>query len=193
MPKKKSTPEKKKLIDKLTSKQQEFFWKYIEVHRNATKAYKILHPNATNNTCMTNSSKILRNAQFKAALQEYLDEIWKQKESKISDLFDKLLIMAGADIDDYLDEEGNIDIAKFKEIGTYPIVQYEKTTKTTKNGDIDEKPVIKIESRMAAINLLSKMLGMVKGDDETKTIEIVIKPAEEKDEDEDILEIKPVK
>lgn len=158
--KKKMAKKKKSKIDSLTAKNKEFLLNYILLGRNGTKAYKKTFPKSQYDTCRTNGSKLLAKANVSEALEEYLEEIFLDKEKQIRNIFDKLVAVAGADISDFIDEHGNIKVSEFNNLNTYFVAQYDKTVSDTKEGQ-NVKQSIKMLDKLKAISDLVKILGMI--------------------------------
>jgi phage terminase small subunit len=178
--KKKKVEAQKKKIDLLNPKHKEFLLNYFELGMNGRKAYLKTYPGVKNESAEVNASKLLSSAKVKEARQEILDEQWASKEQVIPDLFNKLFLMAGSDISDYIDEFGHVKVDKFKEINTYPIAQYDQTITDTKDGQ-NVKQSIKLMDKQKSIDTLAKILGMIQEKVEhSGTIEI--KPAERPEE-----------
>ena len=156
----KSIMKKERKIDKLNPKIREFIYNYIELGFNATKAYLKTYKNKSYSTAKINSHRLLLKANIKEALQELLDEHWNVKENNISETFKRWQILASADISDYLDDQGNIKVEEFKELNTYPIAQFDKNITDTANGQ-NIKQSIKLLDKQKALEMISKILGMI--------------------------------
>ena len=69
-------------MENLTPKQRAFCNEYL-IDMNATRAYKAAYPNVkSENTAMSNGSKLLRNAKVKAFIANHLQQI---EDKKIAD------------------------------------------------------------------------------------------------------------
>ena len=165
----------KTAFDKLSVKHKEFVIAYLKT-LNATKSYMKAYPNSKYNSAGVNGHKLLENAKIKVALKEHYDALWESKEDLIGETFNKLLNMTNFDISDYIDEQGNIDLALLKSDNSFPITEIKKVTRETKFG-IDVVESIKTVDKLKAISELTRLLGMIQEKVEhTGTIEII--PAE---------------
>jgi len=185
-PKKKSKPKTKKkkperAIDKLSPKHKEFLLNYFELGMNGRKAYLKTYPKTKMETADVMACRLLKNVKVNEARQEYLEDQWNEKEKAISNLFNKLITIAGADISDYIDEYGNISVEKFQELNTYPVAAYDQSISDTAAGR-NIRQSIKLMDKQKSIDTLSKILGMIQDKIEhSGTIEI--KPAERPEEE----------
>jgi len=135
---------------------------------NATRAYKTLHPNATQRTAEVEGSKYLRKPEVKAYLDQRLKE---RKESLVLD--QKYVVDKAVDIleSDYLgtfqyltkDEIDQLD-PRIRKLVT--AVKLTKTNKSFRGGDFEESEVyeLKFMSKDAAHTLLAKFSGTYEKD-----------------------------
>ena len=149
----------KNKIDLLKPVEREFVLNFLLL-KNGTKAYMQAYPKAKYDTARTNSSKLLAKTNIKDAIQEYYDASWKEKEKQISKLFDDLLNVVNADVADYIDENGEIDVKKIKSLNTFPLVEYNRTVSDTAQGQ-NVKTSVKLLDKLKAISELTKILQMI--------------------------------
>jgi alkyl hydroperoxide reductase subunit AhpC len=179
--KKKSKEEKVvRKIDLLPEKHKEFLLNYFLLGMNGRKAYMKTYQKTNAASAEVLASKLLSNIKVSEAKQEYLQEQWKKKEQAISNLYDKLIRTASADISDYIDESGDVKVSEFNDMDTYPIAHYEQAISDTAYGR-NIKRVIKLKDSQKAIDTLGKVLGMIK-EPEPVAVEITIRPAEKPEE-----------
>ena len=150
----------KRKIDLLSKKEKEFLLNYIELGKNGTKAYLKTYPTSNRNTAAVQASKLLRKHNVSEALQEYLNDIWEQKEEQISQLFDNLLGVANYDISQLIDEHGDVRVDEFDKINTFIIQQYDKSESESEKR-YSKKVSIKLMDKLKATEMLVKILGMI--------------------------------
>ena len=94
-----------KMKTKLTDRQQRFVEEYVANGGNGTRAYRLVYPNATLQSAMTLSSKLLRDVK----VQECVREARKKFRMRVTPTYKKLLHeygkLAFSDISEVLDFE----------------------------------------------------------------------------------------
>jgi phage terminase small subunit len=154
------TKEKEKTaFEQLSIKHKDFFKNYLEC-LNATKAYMKAYPTAKYETAMVNGSNLLRHAKIQAALKEYYDQLWADKEDLIGKVFNKLLNVVDFDISDYVDKDGNIDLEKITRENSFPISEISRREQVSKYGTSVHESIKTID-KLKAIQELTKILGMI--------------------------------
>ena len=117
-------------------------------------------PKTNYGTAAVMANRLLKKAKISDAIQEYYDASWKEKEKQISKLFDDLLNVVNADVADYIDENGEIDVKKIKSLNTFPLVEYNRTVSDTAQGQ-NVKTSVKLLDKLKAISELTKILQMI--------------------------------
>lgn len=171
----------KRKIDELSEKHRNFATSYIQL-QNATKAYLQTYPHVKYNTAMVEGCKLLRKPNIKEAIQEYLDEKFKEKETEISNIFNKLVSISNSDIADFIDDDGDLKFKDFKEINTYVVSEYSKIETESENST-NTKQTIKMLDKQKALSELIKILGMITEKTEVSGTIVVapaVRPQEEK-------------
>jgi phage terminase small subunit len=167
---------KKAPTKKENPRHKTFVLEYIKNGGNATKAYMIAFNTNKCTVAAVEGSKLLRKPNISDVIQAYYEKTWAEKEKKISEMFDKLLNVVGADISDYIDKNGDVKVEAFEQMNTYPIAEYTQSISDTAQGQ-NIKRTIKLKDSLKAISELTKILGMIQDKVEhSGTIEII--PAE---------------
>jgi phage terminase small subunit len=182
--KKVSDKKAKSAYDKLSEKHKQFFLEYI-ASRNAVKSYMKTYSSSNYNAAGVNGHKLLKNTKIKAALKEYYDNLWENKEDQIAPLFDKLLKMANADIAEVVNyKDGKLKIKDFKDIKDTSIIKkISQNISQTKYGTNVHNSIEIIDPQKAQSDL-ERVLGMIKDKMEFDgTIEVV--PASRPEDEND--------
>jgi phage terminase small subunit len=149
----------KKKIDNLKPADREFVLNYLLL-KNGTKAYMQAFPKVKIESARVLASRLLAKVNISEAIQECYEETWKDKQKQISKLFDDLLTIVNADVADYIDEDGEIDVSKIKKLNTFCLAEYNKITSDTANGQ-NVKITVKLLDKLKAISELTKILNMI--------------------------------
>lgn len=112
-------------FDSLNTRQKNFVLNYME-SRVATTAYLDAYATSKNpiesETAAAASSRLLRNVNIKAAIQEKFNEIWNKKEDRVGAIFDEMAALGFSDINNMLKfTDGNLSIRNFDDIDTRAI------------------------------------------------------------------------
>jgi len=170
------------IFDSLSLKHQEFVQALIDCKGNQYKAYMTVYPNVSNATARTNAWRLLANADIKAALRERHKAYWEEKDEVISksETYRMINYVGRATIADVVDlGNGSLEVKDFKDIppeALEAIQSIEKIVTETKFGT-NERLIVKMHSKIAALELRAKMLGILDPTTEDKPKEIVIKKA----------------
>ena len=165
MPKKKSTPEKKKtkkkLIDLLPDKEKSIVLEYVSNGFNQTQAYKKYSPKTDIVTCRTLAARVFTKVGVKEALNEYFKDLWERKEEEIGKTFLKLLSFVHADISDVADfKDGELIIKDFDKAKTGIIRELSQAKTLGKYGE-SVKNSIKIVDQTKSMSDLIRVLNMI--------------------------------
>src|ERR1041384_6296595 len=97
-------------LSKLSEQHQRFVLAYVD-NLNAAKSYQLVYQDAQYSTARTNSSKLLADTNIKEAVAEQFKLRTMTKEEVLS----RIENIAKVDIQQYIKDGGDIDIAKIKE------------------------------------------------------------------------------
>ena len=149
---------------------QKIFCEEYLIDLNATRAYKVVHPNVKDETARVNACKLLTNAN----VQEYIQELVKEREERTKVTQDmvvqELAKIAFFNIKDIYDEKGKLKQVNdmndntTKAISSIKVKQNSKTT--TKDMPIEHIPEqmieVKTNDKVKALELLGRHLGIFK-------------------------------
>lgn len=131
------------------------------------KAYKAAYPDTSDEVCRTSSSRLFADANFRAHLQERLNEVHMSADEALKLTAD----IARGDITEFLTPYGNLDIDLLKKSGKGRLVKKIKQKTVTKIGKTDkdeDTEVLETEIELypadVAQERILKMLGKMKGD-----------------------------
>ena len=172
--------------DLLDPKDRLFVTAYIKNSGNGTRAYLTVNPHVAKSTATVEASRLLRNPNISAAIEEETKRHWKNRESEIEKeyTFQKVKNIAESDIADVVDiVNGNLIVRDLADIpaeirGCIQSIKAVKTSKETKYG-MDEAQMfeVKLYDKLRAIELMAKIQKMIDAKTEPGPIEIVVKPA----------------
>lgn len=128
---------------KLTSKQKVFVEEYLKCWNTAEASRRAGY---SERTARTNGSRLLTNADIKA----YIEERLKEKILSSDEVLVRLSDQARVDITNFINEEGELDLAKAKRLGVTHLIQEIKVNK--RSGDKS----IKLYSAQSALQLTGK-------------------------------------
>ena len=145
------------VVTTLTPKQQKFRDFYL-IHLNATEAARLAkysHPNKR-------GPELLKNAQIAAAIEESL----KVLAMSAGEVLARLTEHARSDIGEFLDIDGNLDLARMKASGMTRLVKKLNTSKASgtspKGGDWERETVtLELHDAQAALNTLARYHGLL--------------------------------
>ena len=150
----------KKAFDLLKAKEKDFFLYYLELGRNATKAYMKVFPNCKYESAAVEASKFLKKPNVKAALKEHYDALWEKRNDVIGKMFENLLEIGNSDIADVVDyKNGSMIIKEFEKVNTSLIKSISQTTTDTKEG-VRTVEKVEMHDKLSAIKEIDKILGL---------------------------------
>lgn len=146
------------MTTELTDKQQAFIVAYLKSF-NATKAAK--EAGYSEKTAYAIGHNLLKQVEIKAALRAR----YEQSAMDAHELLHHLAEIARGNIDDVIDDKGNLDLARARELGKSPLIKSvrSKTTLfTDKGGDGSEtfESEVGMYDRMKALELIGKHLAL---------------------------------
>lgn len=168
-------------FDKLRPKHKLFVLAYIEYNFHGTKAYQKVY-SSTEKTAGVNAAKLLENTIIKQAVEEKAKDIYTNMQSDIekSKTYRMLQAIGKVNIKDIVDWDSKTfyvkDLKDIPEDVLYAVQSVENVERETKNG-IDRQIKVTLVSKIKALELLSKIQGLIDSKDDTQQIEIVVKPA----------------
>ena len=145
------------VVTTLTPKQQKFKDYYL-IHLNATEAARLAnyaHPNKR-------GPELLKNPQIADAIEGAL----RESAMTAGEVLARLAEHARADIGDFLDAQGNLDLGQMKDSGMTRLVKKLNTSKASgtspKGGDWERETVtLELHDAQAALNTLARYHGLL--------------------------------
>lgn len=167
------TPDiKPSAFDSLNTRQKNFVLNYMESRVATTAyldAYQTVKKPIENDIAAAASSRLLRNVNIKAAIQEKFTEIWNKKEERVGAIFDEIAALGFSDIKNILDfTDGNLTVKDFNDIDTRAIkkikirrVKEESVVNDSKSVETD---IIELElhDKKGSLSELSDILKLKK-------------------------------
>jgi hypothetical protein len=169
-------------LDKLSPLHRAFCYAYVENGGNGTRAYMLVYPKCSYNAASVRAYDLLRTDKIIAGIKQIYSKIWKDRETDIEKgkTYNQIHALALADISEVIDlKGGTLSVKTLDDIPEHArkaIQSIEYIRKNTKDG-VDENIKVKMYSKLEALKVRAQIQNMMKTEDETKTIEIVIKPA----------------
>ncbi len=127
---------------KLTSKQKVFVEEYLKCWNTAEASRRAGY---SKRTARTNGSRLLTNADIKA----YIEERLKEKILSSNEVLVRLSDQARVDMADFVNEDGEFDLAKAKKLGVTHLIQEVKASKWGHKS-------VKLYSAQSALQLTGK-------------------------------------
>ncbi|MHA1342355.1 MAG: terminase small subunit [Promethearchaeota archaeon] len=191
--KKKEKKEKKEkkltAFERLSDKHKLFVKNYIKNNGNQTRAYMDSYPKAKYATARSKGCELVTKDNVKAAIDEEYAKIWKEKDSEIEKgkTYELIKSLGNSDITDIIDlENGTLTVKDISEIPSEArqwIQSLKYTEKSTETG-LDRNIEVKLEPKLKALEMRARVQKMVDPKDDTRQIEVIIKPAIRPDEKE---------
>ena len=151
----------------LTERQERFCIEYL-IDFNATDAYLRAGYRCSRKTATQNASKLLVNVGIQERLSKVKKPALEKAEVTLERTLQELAYVAFSRVDHSLEfDEHGVKFRRSKELSENVIAAIESvssstTLRTGKDGETTEtvKPTMKLHSKMAALNLLSKYFGI---------------------------------
>jgi len=120
--------EKESKLAQLTQKHQNFCILYV-AYWNGRKAYSEVYPGVTDNTARVLASKLL----MTPAMKEAVAEVARTKVMGKDEVLARINALAEINIEDFINDKGDIDIARLKKIGAGYMIKSVSDTKFGKH------------------------------------------------------------
>lgn len=121
-------------LSKLIPEHQHFVILYVE-YWNGRKAYQEVYPTCTEESARTNASRLLTNANVKEAVAE----VSKTKLMPKEEILSRINSMAQINVQDYINDLGELDIPKIKEAGLGYMIKSISDTKFGKRIELHDQ------------------------------------------------------
>lgn len=154
-------------MSELNPKQQLFIEYYIQ-SLNASEAYRKAY-DCDDSTARVNGSKLLTNTDIRSQVNKAIRKKMADEEDEFRSIWEKeVKDLTIARISDYLDEDGDIDLNKIKEIRPGAIcelkvdVEYQKGKEKDRSDDrIIHHKTLKLHPKTKALELAGKYLALI--------------------------------
>lgn len=174
----------KPAFDKLSDKHKLFVSHYCgDCLYNATRAYQKTYPTAKYESAIAKASELLTKVNIKEAIEEISKEQFANIQSDIekNETYQKIKSLSQMSIDEVVDLAGRTLVVKsLEEIpqhARYAIRSIKYDRKESDSG-LNENIHVTFEDKLKALELLSKIQGLMDKDENKQVIEIVVAPAE---------------
>lgn len=179
---------KKQTMSTAEARHMAFVDNYFICGMNATEAYRRTYPKCKKDeSAWASASQLLREPKVRAAIDERMRELQMTADEAVSRLSD----MARGDIRDLLDEEGNLDWEKARQLGVTKLIKKLKVTTTVSGNEESERETtiqdVELHDPQAAIDKILKVHGRYRNivELDSKVIKVVIGNDDDDDADEE--------
>jgi phage terminase small subunit len=169
-------------FDKLSDKHKLFVLAYCgECLFNATRAYQKAY-DVQYQSAVVNGSKLLTNANVKKAIEEVSAQQFAEMrtDKAKNETYQKIKALSQISIEEVCDLAGRTLIVKsLDEIPAHAryCIRSIKYDRKETEGNINENIHVTFEDKLKALELLSKVQGLLEKEDNTQKLEIIVKPA----------------
>lgn len=180
--KKPAVPKVKTALDILKPEHRLFVLEYVANCGNGTDAYLKAYPKCKSTTARANATKLLTNTHISEAIEIEYDKYWKGRDKNIekSKTYQLIHFCGDVDVADIFDNK--YDIKPLDQIPTASrkaIQSIKKTERTTKFG-VDVITEVTLVPKLQALELRSKMQGMldtkIEAGDMVITVGLAVRP-----------------
>jgi hypothetical protein len=178
-------------FEKLSDKHRLFVKNYIKHFGNGTKAYSDTYPTASYDTARAQSAILIAKHSIKQAIDEEYSIIYKniRSETEKAETYNLITALGKSEISQIINlDTGTVKINELSELppeALHSIQSIECNTKTSGRSDsptIDEVVKVKLHPKLKALELRAKIQGLIDTKDEAPQVNIIIKPAKEPEE-----------